>query len=497
MGDFSHSFDATILRAYDIRGVFGATLSGADAYAIGVCFARHLHASVNTPEFKVAVGRDGRLSSPELAEALIRGLVDGGAQVLDLGQVPTPMVYFADRRLDTDGAIQVTGSHNPPDHNGFKLVANHAPFFGEAITQLGQLAEKGVTFGDKGTHQHIDLADQYYAALRAYVQGDKDSDKSGDTGKAIFGASKNNIVWDCGNGVVGPTLEALLAGVANQHILCAEVDGTFPNHHPDPTDPKTLAMLQEGMKKHNASLGIGFDGDGDRIGLVDSKGRHVVGDVITAYLAQGVLPRHPGAPIIFDVKSSWAAMEAVAKAGGKPQLWKTGRSHIQSRLMAVGAPLAGEMSGHIFIAGDGGYGYDDALLAACAILRQEAESGVSISDFIDGLPSMVTLPETRHAWEDKDKFAFMDAVLATARSHLPHGASLIDIDGVRVNHPDGWWLLRASNTGAELVSRCEGRNQEAADRMHTELERIMQLAAQLSGQLAGKLSGQSAMEARK
>ena len=484
MGEFSHSFDATILRAYDIRGVVGASLSVADAYAIGVCFAHHLHGHANTPEIKVAVGRDGRLSSPELADGLIRGLVDGGAQVLDLGQVPTPLVYFADRTLDTDGAIQVTGSHNPPDHNGFKLVADHAPFFGEAITKLGQLADKGVPLGKKGSHQHIDIADQYYASLWAYVRGDKNGGKRGDNSKNILGASKNSIVWDCGNGVVGPTLEALLTGVASQqqhnnhHVMCAEVDGTFPNHHPDPTDPKTLEMLRESMAKHNASLGIGFDGDGDRIGLVDSKGRHVVGDVITAYLAQGVLSHHPGAPIIFDVKSSLACMEAVARTGGKPQLWKTGRSHMQSRLMEVGAPLAGEMSGHIFIASAGGYGYDDALLAALAILRQQAESGVSISDFIDGLPSMVTLPETRHAWEDKDKFAFMDAVLETTRTHLPDAASLIDIDGVRVNHPDGWWLLRASNTGAELVSRCEGRNQEAADRMHTELQRYMQLAGE-------------------
>ncbi len=443
-----HHFHPSILRAYDIRGVVGVTLHDHDAYMIGLGFAATLRGDGGKA---VVIGRDGRITSPDLSTALARGLVDGGMTVTDIGISPTPKLYYADIKLNADGAIQITGSHNPPNHNGFKMVRRHKPFFGDDIQALGRHVAKGVAPAIGGSLTQIDVQADYINALL---------DAAGD----LNGIDDMNIVWDCGNGAAGPTTIDITARLkGNHHVLFADIDGTFPNHHPDPADPETLELLRRAMIKHDAILGIGFDGDGDRIGLIDGKGRPVTGDLLTAYLARPILRRIAGAEVVFDVKSSLTALDAVTAMGGKPSLWKTGHSHMKMRLKETGAPIAGEMSGHIFIA-DGYFGFDDAIFAALAVLRETIASGETVTEFIDSLADTYATPELRIACRDDIKFDIVAKVIAnTLSSPDTDTLECIDIDGIRVTCPKGWWLIRASNTGAELVVRAEGRNEADRD----------------------------------
>ncbi len=447
-----HVFHPTILRAYDIRGIVGETLHERDAYMIGLGFAATLRKQGGR---SVAIGRDGRLSSPMLANALGQGLVDGGMAVTDIGEGPTPKLYFADIHLNTDGAIQVTGSHNPPSHNGFKMVIGHKPFFGDDITKLGTDMAAGVAVGVGGSLREEDVTARYLDALLAPVH---------DTPEMAEALSGSSIIWDCGNGAAGPTVLDVTAKLpGTHHVLFPEIDGTFPNHHPDPVDPETLDLLRDAVDVHNAVIGIGFDGDGDRIGLIDGKGRQVPGDLLTAYLARHSIRKNPGAAVIFDVKSSLAALDAVADMGGAPSLWKTGHSHMKIRLKETGAPLAGEMSGHIFIK-DGYFGFDDAIYAAIAVLREMAVSGESITAFIDSLPDVYATPELRIDCPEEIKFGIVEKVANDVNAKPDDDMiSLADMDGIRVTCQSGWWLIRASNTGAHLVARAEGRDDMARD----------------------------------
>ena len=456
-----HHFDPTILRAYDIRGIIDVTLTGDDAYAIGAGFAAIIRASGGKT---VVIGRDGRLSSPMLSEHLAKGLTDGGMAVTDIGTGPTPMLYFADRITNADGAIQITGSHNPPQYNGFKMVLGHQPFFDDDIQALGKAMADGVERSDGGHYQRMDMEKQYLDALLDYA-GD------------LNAINHMAFVWDCGNGAAGPMVERLTASLpGTHHVLFSDIDGTFPNHHPDPVDPETLHLLRQSVTDHDAVIGIGFDGDGDRIGLIDTKGRQVAGDVLTAYLSGGVLRRHPGADIIFDVKSSLVALDQVSAKGGRPQLWKTGHSHMKTRLKEISAPLAGEMSGHLFIA-DGWYGFDDALLAAVAVLKEMAETGQDITQFGDELPAVFATPEMRIPCLETEKFGLVDAVANAVRLETDANISEVNtIDGIRVTNDDGWWLIRASNTGAELVARAEGKNETALNRLQNMIYQRLQAA---------------------
>jgi len=446
-----HDFHPTILRSYDIRGIVGTTLSAEDARAIGLGFARFV---AETGGSRVAVGRDGRLSSPELADALIHGLVDGGMTVLDIGPGPTPMLYFADQHHQTDGAIQVTGSHNPPTHNGFKMVLGHKPFFGDDITALGQRLAAGVETQTGGSVERIEITDIYVRAMLEKA------------GQNLDMLASETFIWDCGNGATGPIVTSLVQHLPGKHqVLFPEVDGTFPNHHPDPVDPETLGMLRTAVAENNAMMGIGFDGDGDRIGLIDARGRQVPGDLLTAYLARGVIARNPGRDIIFDVKSSLAALDAVARAGGKPGLWKTGHSHMKMKLKETGAPLAGEMSGHLFIA-DNYFGFDDALFAALSILNEYTRCKESITSFLDALPPVFATPELRIPCADEQKFDVVRRVIGDVTENPDKDQTgIADMDGIRVSGELGWWLIRASNTGAELVARAEGRDESSRDQL--------------------------------
>ena len=452
----AHRFHPTILRAYDIRGIFEDTLTTGDAFAIGLSFI-----SIQKQRGlgnEVTVGRDGRLSSPALAAALIDGLVAGGAQVSDIGCGPTPMLYFAAHELGSGGAIQVTGSHNPPTHNGFKMVMGGLSFFGADIDELGRVSAAGPDRTDDGGAVSRAIEEAYIDRLAA--------------GAVATGLS---VIWDCGNGASGPATEKLVARLDGTHkVLFPEIDGTFPNHHPNPVDPETLELLRAEVAAAGADLGIGFDGDGDRIGIIDGKGRQVPGDLLTAFLAKDVSARHPGAPILLDVKSSEAALRLVESAGADAQIWKTGHSHMKKRMKELEAPLAGEMSGHIFIA-DNYLGFDDAIYAAARVITQMVKGGQSITEFMDSLPEQHATPELRIDCPDTVKFDTMEKIRAHVLSG--HDATNVNsIDGVRVRSGDGWWLIRASNTEAALVARAEAADRAALDRLLGDIETTLAAA---------------------
>ena len=457
----SHNFDPSILRAYDIRGIYEHTLTDADAFAIGLAFTACM--DMRNLDKRIAVGRDGRLSSPALASHLIDGLVAGGATVFDIGCGPTPMLYYANEALATNAAIQVTGSHNPPTHNGFKMIMGGAVFFGEDITHLGAVSAKGPAYHAGGHHAgerctETSIFDDYVARI---LQG-------ADVGTVT-------AVWDCGNGASGEVTEAITRQLSGtHHVLFAEIDGTFPNHHPNPVDPETLDMLRDAVTEHDADLGIGFDGDGDRIGLIDAKGRQVPGDLLTAYLALDIAPRHQSQPMLLDVKSSDMAMSLIAATGADAQIWKTGHSHMKKRMAELNVPLAGEMSGHIFIKDDY-FGFDDAIYVALRVLSQMHRTGQSITAFMDSLPPQFATPELRIECDDSKKFAAMDALASFARTRFGSDdmSNISLVDGVRVRSASGWWLVRASNTEAALVARAEGSSQTALDSLIGDLRETL------------------------
>lgn len=445
----TYAFHDSILREYDIRGIMEQTLSPDDALHLGKAFGSLVRRAGGSV---VAVGRDGRLSSPALAAALIQGLVSTGCTVRDIGLGPTPMLYYAAKVRDADGGIMVTGSHNPPDHNGFKLVFANKPFFGDAIRALGPQVAAGDFETGQGSILADPIADEYTARLAQDYDGTKPL----------------SVVWDCGNGAAGRIVPDLVKALPGSHVvLYPEVDGTFPNHHPDPTEPHTLVDLQARVKAEKADLGIAFDGDGDRLGVVDSHGRILWGDQILVILAEDLLKTHPGAKIIADVKASKVFFDEVARLGGQAIMGRTGHSLVKTMMAEIGAPLAGEMSGHIFFA-DHWYGFDDGLYAAVRLLGIVARwTDLSLAQRRDQLPQMINTPELRFACAEDRKFQ----VVAEVKARLAAaGAKVNDVDGVRVDTADGWWLLRASNTQAVLVARCESLNQSGLEQLKLQLE---------------------------
>jgi phosphomannomutase len=431
----THRFDPTILREYDIRGIVGHTLHEQDAYALGRTFAAE---GREAGAKRLAVGRDGREHSPGLEDALIRGLTEGGMDVVRVGQGPSPMLYWAVSELDVDGGIQITGSHNPADYNGFKMLLPGGSVFGEAIKKLGARAAEGRWSEGEGSVEDVDVMDRYVARLVEDFRG------------GTF-----RIGWDAGNGAAGPALEKLVKLLPGEHhTLFTDVDGRFPNHHPDPTVEKNLSHLKELVKDKGLDFGIAFDGDGDRIGAVDGQGRVIWGDQLLMILAGPVLAEQPGATIIADVKASQTLFDRVAEMGGQPLMWKTGHSLIKSKMKETGAPLAGEMSGHIFFK-HRWYGFDDALYASVRLIEAVAASGKSLTELRDLMPESLATPEMRFPVEESRKFAVVDEV----RDRLSAAGAKVDsTDGVRVSTNCGWWLLRASNTQDVLVARAEAKD---------------------------------------
>ena len=456
----SHTFDPTILREYDIRGIIGETLEADDARAIGRSFGSMLRRARGS---RVAVGYDGRQSSPMLEHALVEGLTASGCDVVRVGLGPTPMLYYAEASADdVDGGIQITGSHNPANYNGFKMVFQGRPFFGADIQQLGEVAAAGEW--EDGTGSVIDrpLIDAYVERLLEGLDG-------------IDPASLADIRigWDAGNGAAGPALEKLVARLPGEHhVLYAEVDGTFPNHHPDPTVEANLADLRALVADKQLDFGIAFDGDGDRIGAIDGEGRVIWGDQLLMIYAQDLLQRRAGATIIADVKASRALFDHVEAHGGKPVMWKTGHSLIKSKMKETGAPLAGEMSGHVFFA-DTYYGYDDALYAGVRLIAASARLGHSVTELRGAMPDMVNTPEMRFQVDESRKFAAVEEV----RDRLADSPAQVNAtDGVRVTTDDGWWLLRASNTQDVLVARAESDSAAGLARLMQQIDEHLALS---------------------
>lgn len=433
----SHSLNPSALREYDIRGIVGETVNEDAAWAIGRSFGTILRRRGGR---RVALGYDGRLTSPALAAALSRGLMQSGCDVVEVGLGPTPMLYYAEAELPVDGGIQVTGSHNPAEYNGFKMAMGHASFYGEDIRKLGRMAEAGDWDHGNGEITSHDIEDAYLERLlrdftpRAHATG-----------------------WDAGNGAAGRIIERLTERLPGEHhLLYTDIDGNFPNHHPDPTEEHNLEDLKALVAAKSLEFGFAFDGDGDRIGAVDSLGRVVWGDQLLSILAEPVLQRHPGATIIGDVKASQALYDRLAELGGKPLMWRTGHSLIKSKMKETGSPLAGEMSGHIFFA-DRWYGFDDAIYAALRSIEAVDMRGGSLTELRSAMPAMVNTPELRFEVEGSRKFAVIEEVLdRLARA----GAEVDRTDGARVKARGGWWLLRASNTQEVLVARAEAQDSE-------------------------------------
>jgi phosphomannomutase len=456
----AHTFNPTILREYDIRGIVGDTLTPADAYALGRTYASKARGEGART---IAVGRDGRTHSGMLEAELVRGLTEGGLDVMLIGMGPSPMLYFATHYLDVDGGLQVTGSHNPADYNGFKLLLKGRSVFGAEIQEIGQRSASGHWHEGNGTVEEVDIREAYVERL---LQD--------------FNGKPFRIGWDAGNGAAGPILDMLVDRLpGDHHVIFSQVDGTFPNHHPDPTVEANLADLKELVANEQLDFGIAFDGDGDRIGAIDGNGRVIWGDQLLMILAEPVLKEQPGATIIADVKASQTLFDRVAELGGKPLMWKTGHSLIKSKMKETGAPLAGEMSGHIFFK-HRWYGFDDALYAAVRLIEAVSQSGKSLTEIMDAMPKSVATPELRFQVDEVRKFAIIDEV----RDRLfADGAKVDATDGVRVSTNDGWWLLRASNTQDVLVARAEGMDEAGIERLVAQIDEQLALSSVKRGEL--------------
>ena len=448
-----HEFHPTSLREYDIRGIIGETLGEQDAYAIGRGFGTVVRRAGGK---LVSVGYDGRHSSPALEAALVEGLNASGVDAVRVGLGSTGMLYYSVYELQADGGVMITGSHNPPDYNGFKMLLKDRPFFGADIRALGEAAAKGDWDSGQGGNTSVDLIDRYVARLQ------KDNH-----------VKPFRIGWDAGNGATGEALEKLLKTLPGEHhALFTKIDGDFPNHHPDPTVEKNLEDLRQLVAELKLDFGVAFDGDGDRIGAIDGEGRIVWGDQLLAILAEPVLKELPGATIIADVKASQALYDRIAELGGKPLMWKTGHSLIKAKMKEVDSPLAGEMSGHIFFK-HRWYGFDDALYAAIRLIEAVGELGGSLTALKSAMPAVVNTPEMRFPCLEERKFVVVDEVLARLKAE---GAQVNDTDGARVNTPDGWWLLRASNTQDVLVARAEAKDEAALERLKAAIDSQLALS---------------------
>lgn len=448
--EHQRNIDSSILREYDIRGVYDKTFFIEDAYAIGRAFGSLI---VRNNGKKVVVSYDGRVSSPDLEAALVDGLKKCGLEVVRIGRGPTPMLYYAATTMEADGAVMVTASHNPKEYNGMKFMLAGKSFYGKQIQELGaQVAKGDVVPEGIGSVRKVDVVDEYVTRIL------KD-----------FGTTdrKLKVVWDNSNSAAGEVLTKLVQQLPGEHfVLNGTIDGNFPAHSPDPTVPKNLVQLQEEVAARKADLGIAFDGDADRIGVIDDKGNILWGDQLMIVYSRDILPDHQGATIIADVKASQILFEEVKKAGGNPLMWCTGHSLIKAKMAETKALLGGEMSGHIFFA-DKWYGFDDALYVAVRTLDIVSRLKGPLSEITESLPKAISTPEIRFDCPDDRKFTVVHEVAERLKAEK---ADVVTIDGVRVNTPDGWWLLRASNTQASLVARAESTTVEGLEKLKDALK---------------------------
>ena len=443
----------SIFKAYDIRGVVPSTLTEEVAYHLGHAFGTHAAAHGETV---VAVGRDGRLSGPALSQALIRGLVDVGVQVIDIGAVTTPMLYFAASTLCASG-IQVTGSHNPKDYNGFKMVLGGRAIYGDEIQSLRTIMQNETwVLKSGGSVKQVDVTADYQARIVSDIRLQRPM----------------KIVVDCGNGIAGATAPSIFRAIGCEVIeLFSEVDGNFPNHHPDPSKLDNLKDLLHALKNSDAEIGLAFDGDGDRLGIVTKDGNIIFPDRQMALFAQDVLSRVPGGTIVFDVKCSQRLAPALRQAGGEPLMFKTGHSLIKAKMKEINSPLGGEMSGHIFFK-ERWFGFDDGTYAGCRLLEIVSKSA-DASAVLNALPTSFSTPELNVACAEGEPHRVSAALLDVAASgNLPSPAfkpEVCAIDGLRIDWIDGFGLIRASNTTPVLVLRFEGHTPEALSRIEKDM----------------------------
>jgi phosphomannomutase/phosphoglucomutase len=439
-----------IFRAYDIRGIVGEDLTTRAAELVGRAFGTTVRREGGG---KVLVGRDGRLSGPELSEALIAGIRASGCTVVEAGMLPTPAFYFGLHHLDLDGGIQVTGSHNPPEYNGFKVCLGTKTIFGDDIQKLRQVIEADDFEQGGGGLETADLLEPYKAMIR----------------ERINLARPLRVAVDAGNGVAGPVTPGLYRELGCEVVeLYCDVDGSFPNHHPDPTLEEAVEDLQRVVVEQGLDLGLGFDGDADRVGIIDAAGEIVWGDRLLILLARDLLDRQPGAAVICDVKCSQVVMSDIAQRGGRPIMWKTGHSLIKQKMREEGAQLAGEMSGHLFF-GENFFGHDDAIYAGAKLLEILSLSEGAFADLLADLPPSHTTPEIRHDSTEAAKFEICERL----RDELAAELEVLDIDGVRANYEGGWGLARPSNTQPAIVLRFEADS----------AERLAEIQADLMGRL--------------
>jgi len=443
----------SIFKAYDIRGVVPSTLTEEVAYQLGHAFGTHAAAHGETV---VAVGRDGRLSGPALSQALIRGLVDVGVQVIDIGAATTPMLYFAASTLCSSG-IQVTGSHNPKDYNGFKMVLGGRAIYGDEIQALRTIIQNETwVLKSGGSVKQVDVTSNYQARIVSDIKLQRPM----------------KIVVDCGNGIAGDTAPSIFRAIGCEVIeLFSEVDGNFPNHHPDPSKLDNLKDLFSALKNSDAEIGLAFDGDGDRLGIVTKDGNIIFPDRQMALFAQDVLSRVPGGTIVFDVKCSQRLGPAIKEAGGEPKMFKTGHSLIKAKMKEINSPLGGEMSGHIFFK-ERWFGFDDGTYAGCRLLEIVSKSP-DASVVLNALPTSFSTPELNVACAEGEPHRVSAALLdLVATGNLPSPAfkpEVCAIDGLRIDWSDGFGLIRASNTTPVLVLRFEGHTQEALSRIENDM----------------------------
>jgi len=429
---------AHIFREYDIRGVVPEELNKDTVHTLGLALGTYYR---QKGVRRISLGRDCRESSPMLFEALSQGLLETGLHVVDIGMVPTPLLYFSLHNLDVGGGIQITGSHNPPEFNGFKVCLGKSSIYGPEIQEIKRIAEAKSFEKGEGSTERADVVGPYLDYVAGVIE---------------VGDVPRKVVLDSGNGVAGPVAEPLYKRLGFEVIsLFGEPDGRFPNHHPDPTIPENLKDLIEEVKGQNADIGIGFDGDADRIGVVDEAGRIIWGDQLMVIFSRDLLVRHPGAKIIGEVKCSQTLYDDIERRGGKPIMWKTGHSLIKNKMKEEGALLAGEMSGHIFFA-ERYFGYDDAIYAGARLLEVLSRTEKDTSQLLEGLPTMVNTPEIRIECPEEKKFKIVEELAQDFKKEY----KVIDVDGARVLFEGGWGLIRASNTQPVLVLRFEAKTEQ-------------------------------------
>ncbi len=439
---------ANIFRQYDVRGVVDQDLTEAAAYRIARAVATQAAAR---NWHKILLGRDNRKSSPRLREVVVKGLLDSGCEVVDLGVVVTPIFYFAARHLDINAGLMITASHNPAEYNGFKILMGEGTIYGEEIQDLRRLAESGEFITDSGgIVTQVNVVEDYMDMIKEKIQ---------------MGPKKIKLVVDCGNGTASLFAPRLFRelGCSVVELYC-ESDPEFPNHHPDPVAVENCQDLIRVVQEEEADLGIGLDGDGDRLGVVDRQGNIIWGDMLMILFWREILPKYPGSQCIVEVKCSQSLIDEIDRLGGTPQIYKTGHSLIKARMREIGAVFTGEMSGHLFFA-DEYYGFDDALYAAARLLRILSNSEQDITALLADVPEYYATPEIRVKSSDEEKFQVVEKVL----KHFQSRYQVIDVDGARILFPNGWGLVRASNTGPELIVRCEGKTPNGLESIKREL----------------------------